>query len=84
MIVKEITINCVPEIQAKFMAAFIKKASSFKSKIWIVKNKRKVNAKSLLGVLSLGMLKGAKISLIVEGEDEQQAAQELEKHLCQR
>ena len=82
MIVKELTINCAPEFQAKFMAIFIKKASGFKSKIWIVKNERKANAKSLLGILSLGMLKGARVKLMVEGEDEEQAARELEEYLC--
>lgn len=82
MKVKELTINCAPEFQAKFMTMFIKKASGFKSKIWIVKNERKANAKSLLGILSLGMLKGAKVSLIADGEDEEQAARELEAYLC--
>ena len=52
---------------------FIQKANSFKSSIWIENSDRRANAKSLLGVLSLGISKGDTITLLADGEDEQSA-----------
>ena len=52
---------------------FIQKANEFKSSIWIEKDERRVNAKSLLGVLSLGIVKGSTITLVADGADEQEA-----------
>lgn len=52
---------------------FIKKANSYKSSIWVEKDDRRVNAKSLLGVLSLGVASGTSITLIAEGDDEDAA-----------
>lgn len=81
MVVKEIVINKMTGLHSKFAAVFIHKASNFKSNVWIEKEERKANAKSLLGLLSLGIDKGSKITMIVEGDDEQEAAKELENHL---
>jgi len=55
----------------------IQKANDFKCSIWIEKDERRVNAKSLLGVLSLGVGKGATISIIADGTDEIQAVDTL-------
>ena len=52
---------------------FIQKANSFKSSIWIEKNERRANAKSLLGVLSLGIIKGDSIKILADGEDDANA-----------
>ena len=49
---------------------FIQKSKGFKSGIWVEKEDRRVNAKSLLGVLSLGIVKGTTITLIADGADE--------------
>lgn len=81
MIVREIVIKNSSGLQSKSAAVFIQKASNYKSSIWIVKDERKANAKSLLGVLSLGIGQGAKLSVTVEGEDEAEAAADLEKYL---
>mgnify|MGYP000830688397 FL=1 len=51
----------------------IQKANEFKSSIWIEKDERRVNAKSLLGVLSLGIVKGTTVTLVADGADEQEA-----------
>jgi len=66
---------------SKTGAMFIQKASNYKSTVWIEKGERKANAKSLLGVLSLGIEKGSKIVLTAEGEDEVEALNELENYL---
>ncbi len=81
MIVREIVIKNSSGLQSKSAAVFIQKASNYKSSIWVVKDERKANAKSLLGVLSLSIGKGAKLAISVEGEDEAEAAADLEKYL---
>ena len=81
MIIKEIVIRNPAGLQSKSAAIFIQKASNYKSSIWITKNERKANAKSLLGVLSLGIGKGDVVNLSIEGDDEMEAAAELEKYL---
>jgi phosphocarrier protein HPr len=81
MVVKEIVIKNPSGLQSKSAAIFIQKASGYKSSIWVIKGNRKANGKSLLGILSLGIGKGEEISLSAEGEDERDAAAELEKYL---
>ena len=56
---------------------FIQKANEFKSGIWVEKEERRVNAKSLLGVLSLGIVKGTAITLIADGPDAKEAVEAL-------
>ena len=56
---------------------FIQKSNEFKSGIWVEKEERRVNAKSLLGVLSLGIVQGTTITLIADGTDEKEAVDAL-------
>lgn len=81
MVIKEIVINNETGLRSKSAAVFIQKASHFKSSIWIEKGEKKANAKSLLGLLSLSIGNGNKITVIAEGEDEEKAIQELEEYL---
>ena len=60
-------------LHARPATFFIQKANEFKSSIWVEKDERRVNAKSLLGVLSLGITKGTSIVIIADGADEQEA-----------
>ena len=60
-------------LHARPATFFIQKANSFKSSIWVEKDERKVNAKSLLGVLSMGIAKGMTVTLIADGQDEEAA-----------
>ena len=73
MISKEVVISNQVGLHARPATFFIQKANEFKSSIWIEKEERKVNAKSLLGVLSLGIVKGTDISIGAEGPDEEAA-----------
>ena len=73
MITREITVLNEVGLHARPATFFIQKANEFKSSIWVEKDERKVNAKSLLGVLSLGIVKGTKINLIADGQDEEEA-----------
>ena len=70
MISRGVTISNSVGLHARPATFFVQKANSFKSSIWIEKEDCRVNAKSLLGVLSLGITKGTTITLIADGADE--------------
>lgn len=80
MITKDILVKNESGLGSKQAAILIQKVSGFKSSIWIEREERKANAKSLLGLLSLGISSGMKVVIRAEGEDEEQAAQELEQY----
>ena len=73
MITKEVVINNQVGQHARPATFFIQNANEFKSSIWVEKEERRVNAKSLLGVLSLGIVKGTPITIIADGSDEEEA-----------
>ena len=73
MYTKNVTITNEVGLHARPATFFIQKANEFKSGIWIEKEERRVNAKSLLGVLSLGIVKGTTITLLADGVDEKEA-----------
>ena len=77
VVAKEVVVNNQVGLHARPATFFIQKANEFKSGIWVEKDERRVNAKSLLGVLSLGIIKGTKITIIADGSDEQQAVDTL-------
>ncbi len=77
MISREVTITNTIGLHARPATFFIQRANSFKSSIWVEKDDRKVNAKSLLGVLSLGIAKGMTITIIADGIDEKTAVDAL-------
>ena len=77
MYVKEVTINNQVGLHARPATFFIQKANEFKCSIWVEKEERRVNGKSLLGVLSLGIVKGTTVSLVADGADEKEAVEKL-------
>ena len=77
MYVKEVTVENQVGLHARPATFFIQKANEYKSSIWVEKEERRVNAKSLLGVLSLGIVKGTVITLIADGSDEAAAVDAL-------
>ena len=79
MVTREVTITNNIGLHARPATFFIQKANTFKSSIWIEKDDRKVNAKSLLGVLSMGIAKGMTITLVADGVDEDNALKGLEE-----
>ena len=76
---QEAVVNNQVGLHARPATFFIQKANEFKSSIWVEKEERKVNAKSLLGVLSLGIVKGTPIKLSADGADEKEAVEALYK-----
>ena len=79
MYVKEIAVMNQVGLHARPATFFIQKANSYKSSIWVEKDERRVNAKSLLGVLSLNITQDTQITLIADGEDEIEALNGLEE-----
>ena len=79
MFTQEVTVNNEVGLHARPATYFIQKANELKSGIWVEKEERRVSAKSLLGVLSLGIVGGTTIRIIADGADEQAAVDGLIK-----
>ena len=79
MWVKDVVVENQVGLHARPATFFIQKANEFKSSIWVEKEERRANAKSLLGVLSLGIMGGTQIRIIAGGTDEQEAVDALAK-----
>lgn len=77
MISRDVTIKNNVGLHARPATFFIQKANTYKSSIWVEREDRRVNAKSLLGVLSLGIVKGMTITLLADGPDEADALEGL-------
>ncbi len=73
MVTRDVTIKNSVGLHARPATFFIQKANSFRSTIYVEREDRRVNAKSLLGVLSLGVVKGMSITLVADGADEEEA-----------
>ena len=77
MYTEKSVVKCGSGLHNKQATYFIQKANEFRSSIWIEADDRKINAKSLLGVLSMGITSGTEISIVAEGPDEEAAVKEL-------
>ena len=76
MYTKDVEVKNQVGLHARPATFFIQKANEFKSSIWVEKEDRRVNAKSLLGVLSLGIMGGTTIRILAGGPDEETAVDE--------
>ncbi len=74
---KNVTVINSVGLHARPATYFITKANEFKCSIWLEKGDRRVNAKSLLGVLSLGVVRDNVVGIIADGVDEKQAIETL-------
>lgn len=74
---KEVLVQNQVGLHARPATFFIQRANEFKSSIWVEKEERRVNAKSLLGVLSLGIVGGTMIRIIADGTDDEEAVNNL-------
>ena len=79
MYMKDVKVQNKIGLHARPATFFIQKANEYKSAIWVEREERRVNAKSLLGVLSLGIVGGTTIKIIADGADEQEAVDALVK-----
>ena len=77
MVSTSVTIQNSVGLHARPATFFVQKANSYKCSIWVEKEDCRVNAKSLLGILSLGIAKGMTVTLIADGQDEALAVEGL-------
>ena len=75
---KEVIVRCDSGLHNKQATYFVQKANEFESSIWLESGSRKMNAKSRLGIMSLGIVTGSKVTLIAAGPDEEAAVNALE------
>lgn len=75
---KEIVVRCESGLHNKQATYFVQKANEFDCNIWIESGSRKMNAKSLLGIMSMGIVTGATVTLIADGSDAEAAVNSLE------
>ena len=78
---KEVIVRCESGLHNKQVTYFVQKANEFKSSVWLESENRRMNAKSLLGIMSLGIVTGAVVTLIAEGPDAEDAVNALEAML---
>ena len=78
MFSKEIVVRCESGLHNKQATYFVQKANEFESDIWLESGNRRMNAKSLLGLMSFGIVSGAVINLIASGSDAEAAIEALE------
>ena len=75
---KEVMVRCESGLHNKQATYFVQKANEFESSIWVESGSRKMNAKSLLGIMSLGIVTGSTVTLIASGSDAEAAVNALE------
>ena len=78
MFIKGAVVRCESGLHNRQATYFVQKANEFNSSIWIESDNRKMNAKSLLGIMSLGIVTGAEVTLSAAGPDEEAAVNALE------
>lgn len=78
---KEVIVRCESGLHNKQVTYFVQKANEFKSSIWLESENRRMNAKSLLGIMSLGIVTGAVVTLSAEGPDAEDAVNALDAML---
>lgn len=81
MVEKQVEVKLKTGLQARPAALFVQEATRFSSDVYIEKDGKKVNAKSIMGLMSLAVNSGAHINLIVEGSDEQEALEVLANYV---
>ena len=77
MYMQQSIVKCESGLYNRQASYYNQEAKGFKSSIWVEVEDRKINAKSLLGVLSKGITKGTRVSIIAEGHDEEEAVKAL-------
>ena len=75
---KEVVVRCESGLHNKQATYFVQKANEYESSIWLESGNRKMNAKSLLGIMSLGIISGSTVTLSAVGSDEETAVAALE------
>ena len=81
MIKKPVTIQANMDMEARPIAHLVQEASQYTSKVYIELDEKKINAKSIMGMMSMGLQSGDEVIITVNGEDEEVAMENIEKYL---
>ena len=81
MISKNITINIPTDMEARLVALLVQVASQFESNIYVEVEDKKVNAKSIMGMMTLSIVPGEEVTIITKGVDEEEAMDKIEEYL---
>lgn len=81
MISETVKVNLVADAEARPVAVLVQKASQFESKVYIQSGDKKINAKSIMGMMSLGLSQDTEVTVFAEGNDAQDAVNELVSYL---
>lgn len=81
MISETVKVNLTADVEARPVAVLVQKASQFDSKVYIQSGDKKINAKSIMGMMSLGLVQDEEVFVSAEGDDEQEALNELVNYL---
>ena len=84
MIKKDVTVKIASGLEARPIAMLVQVASQFESEIHVLSGNKKVNAKSIMGMMTLGIDTGEQITICADGEDEEAAVAQIEKYLSGR
>lgn len=84
MITKEITIKIPTGLEARPVALLVQVASQYECSIYVVSNEKRVNAKSIMGMMSLGISAGEVVTVTADGQDEKEAIDNIEKYLSSK
>lgn len=84
MIKKPITVNLSTGLEARPVAQLVQVVSQFNSEIYVEVGEKKVNAKSIMGMMTLGLDAGEEITLLTNGEDEEAAMNSIERYLSEQ
>ncbi|MUV39097.1 Phosphocarrier protein HPr [Lentibacillus sp. JNUCC-1] len=77
MIEKTVTIQLETGLQARPAAQFVREANRFSAHLYLKKDERQVNAKSIMGIMSLAIGKGEEMTIVADGPDETEAMEHL-------
>ncbi|SHO48829.1 HPr family phosphocarrier protein [Anaerocolumna xylanovorans] len=84
MVTKKILINIPTGLEARPVALLVQVASQYESSIYVECDEKKVNAKSIMGMMSLGLIAGEEVTVTAEGADEEVAMENIEKYLSSK
>lgn len=84
MVSKSMTINIQKGLEARPVALLVQVASQYESSIYVEIQEKKVNAKSIMGMMSLGLAEGEKITIIANGPDEEDAVSAIDKYISKQ
>lgn len=83
MLQKKITVQKADGLDADMIAVLVQRACKFESRIYLESDDKKVNAKSIMGMMNIGVCKGGEVTVYAEGSDEETAMKEIETYLTQ-